>query len=259
MEYSPASGPRPTPASRPPDVYAVVRNDRSAPLSSPYAAFWVNGKQHYPSLVGYSKYLYFEDVCYGIVGYDLLCYVEGDGGTFVSTGNTGAVPSFSGPEGYDYFHGYVTADAGSYYFVSRLEPDGGFTEWSWGDQNLQPDAAPRQQAIFSTHQAGPKLDSFGADPVEVAADSTLFLDNPVLSFDELGLYVSATTANDPIPHVLFASRATTSDAFGPLTPVHELDSPEGEYPSWLSPDGCRLYLTRVVGGQRDLYVASRSE
>jgi hypothetical protein len=51
---------------------------------------------------------------------------------------------------------------------------------------------------------------------------------------------------------------TTSDNFGALTPSHELDSTEGEYPTWISPDQCRLYLTRTVGGQTDIYMASRS-
>jgi hypothetical protein len=46
--------------------------------------------------------------------------------------------------------------------------------------------------------------------------------------------------------------------FGSMTPIHELDSADGEYPSWISPDRCRLYLTRRVNGHWDLFVASRA-
>jgi hypothetical protein len=72
------------------------------------------------------------------------------------------------------------------------------------------------------------------------------------------MFVSTTTTTSPVPHIQSATRATTSDNFGALTPSHELDSAEGEYPTWLSPDQCRLYLTRNVGGQTDIFVASRS-
>jgi hypothetical protein len=55
-----------------------------------------------------------------------------------------------------------------------------------------------------------------------------------------------------------ATRAATSEAFGPLAPIHELDSTEGEYPTWISVDQCRLYMTRKVAGKSNLYMASRS-
>jgi hypothetical protein len=51
---------------------------------------------------------------------------------------------------------------------------------------------------------------------------------------------------------------TTADAFGTPTAVSELDSVDGEYPTWLSPDECRLYFTRLNGDQSDIFVASRT-
>jgi hypothetical protein len=47
-------------------------------------------------------------------------------------------------------------------------------------------------------------------------------------------------------------RASTNLPFDPPTPVHELDTAVGEYPAWISPDLCRLYITRRVDGQGPL-------
>jgi hypothetical protein len=94
--------------------------------------------------------------------------------------------------------------------------------------------------------------------VYVPPDPSTFVDHPIVTSDELTLYLATSTPNDPVLHIETATRATVDEPFGALTPVHELDSTEGESPTWISPDRCRLYITRKVGGQWDLYVASRS-
>lgn len=54
------------------------------------------------------------------------------------------------------------------------------------------------------------------------------------------------------------TRATTTSAYPAATEVTSLSSDSNEAPSWLSPDGCRMYLTFSSGsGKRDIYLATR--
>ena len=57
--------------------------------------------------------------------------------------------------------------------------------------------------------------------------------------------------------VWIARRPTPSAAFGAAEPVNELSSATDDYPAWLSPDGCRIYLTSDRGGSMDILVAER--
>lgn len=54
-----------------------------------------------------------------------------------------------------------------------------------------------------------------------------------------------------------ARRATMTAAFGPATPVAELNTGGAEYPGWLSPDNCRLYFGSDRQGGGDILVATR--
>ena len=60
-----------------------------------------------------------------------------------------------------------------------------------------------------------------------------------------------------LPHVATATRATAAQEFGPLTNVDPGNEGFHDQPSWVSPDGCRLYMTRPAAGSSDIYVASR--
>ncbi len=55
-----------------------------------------------------------------------------------------------------------------------------------------------------------------------------------------------------------ARRPALDAAFGPATPVAELNTTGGEYPGWLSADGCRLYFGSDSQGNGDIFVASRT-
>jgi hypothetical protein len=160
--------------------------------------------------------------------------------------------------GYSIGDGFVTSDAIRYYFVGRTGADGGGP--------LSDVDAGMANAIFIVTRAGGQAlqsltDLFSSpdvEPVLVSSDPAVLVDNPILTSDELTMFVSTTSTMTPVPHVQSTTRGTTSDNFGPLTPLHELDSAEGEYPTWISPDQCRLYLTRTVAGQTDIYMASRT-
>ena len=70
---------------------------------------------------------------------------------------------------------------------------------------------------------------------------------PVMSADGLTLFYSYPMLNPYRWELGVAKRATTSDPFGPVTKVAELDTVAGadENADWVSPDGCTLYIRRV--------------
>jgi hypothetical protein len=59
-----------------------------------------------------------------------------------------------------------------------------------------------------------------------------------------------------------ARRASATASFDPPTNVQELNTANIEWPSWLSPDRCRLYFSRTTGPTgvvpRSIYVATRT-
>lgn len=54
-----------------------------------------------------------------------------------------------------------------------------------------------------------------------------------------------------------ATRATPGGTFGPATLVPNVNTSADDGPSWISPDGCRLYISGNVRGNNDIYVATR--
>ncbi|HTL33241.1 MAG TPA: hypothetical protein VL326_08960 [Kofleriaceae bacterium] len=58
-------------------------------------------------------------------------------------------------------------------------------------------------------------------------------------------------------NIYVATRQTTATAFGAPTIVPNVNTDADDGPSWISPDGCRLYLSSDVAGTNDIYVATR--
>jgi dipeptidyl aminopeptidase/acylaminoacyl peptidase len=89
--------------------------------------------------------------------------------------------------------------------------------------------------------------------------------SPTLSPDELTLYFASSRtletrcASMLDDEIWQANRATTADPFAHPRPIAELSTHRPEWPSWLSPDGCRLYFTRQSArSDADLYVAEKA-
>jgi hypothetical protein len=80
---------------------------------------------------------------------------------------------------------------------------------------------------------------------------------PVPSDDHTYIYFSLQD-NGGSSHVWMARRTSPDGPFVRPRPVTELNSTPGESPNWLSPDGCRIYLTSDRTGSWQLYVAERS-
>jgi Tol biopolymer transport system component len=82
--------------------------------------------------------------------------------------------------------------------------------------------------------------------------------SPAISSDELTIYfASSRSGNNDIWR---ANRASTAQPFDTPTHVDELASPSQDFPSSISPDGCRIYFWsgRAGGaGDFDIWQATR--
>jgi hypothetical protein len=83
-------------------------------------------------------------------------------------------------------------------------------------------------------------------------------DYPVLTSDELQLYFVRTNATGSTLYE--TTRAAATEPFTTPMPITDLVPPgSSSIPSWVSPDGCHLYLSSDAPGMggSDLYMASR--
>ncbi len=83
--------------------------------------------------------------------------------------------------------------------------------------------------------------------------------DPVIAPDGLTIYFrSNRPSGGPMAfNIWTASRTVASGAFDVPTLVANVNSDADEGPSWLSLDGCRLYLSSDRAGTNDIYVATR--
>lgn len=82
--------------------------------------------------------------------------------------------------------------------------------------------------------------------------------DPVVTPDGLTIYFRS---NRPAViggyNIYVATRATTADPFGNAQLVPNVNTASDEGASWISPDGCRLYVSSDVAGSNDIYVSTR--
>jgi Tol biopolymer transport system component len=106
----------------------------------------------------------------------------------------------------------------------------------------------------------PGTGSFGAPTriAELATASNEFL--PVLSDDKLTLYFGSDRTIAPAKggnDIWVARRSTPTGTFGAAQNVAELNSAMDDYPEWLSPDGCTLYIASGPATATHFYQATR--
>ena len=82
---------------------------------------------------------------------------------------------------------------------------------------------------------------------------------PVLTADKLTIYISSTRPKGMGRYDIWrAHRSVSSEPFGVPEPVPELNTTSDDRATWLSPDGCRLYLSSDRNnrmGFNDVFVA----
>ena len=84
---------------------------------------------------------------------------------------------------------------------------------------------------------------------------------PVVSANELTLFFASTGRRGVGSFDIYeATRASTADGFSAAFPLTSLNTVDFEALSWISADGCNLYLTRFDGAARhQLFVATRGQ
>ena len=104
--------------------------------------------------------------------------------------------------------------------------------------------------------------SYGTPQAVSEINSTGWETTPVLTQDGLRLYWGSdrTDGGATSRDTWTATRSSTSAPFGNLARVTELNSDYIDYPNWISPDGCKIYITttRPGGpGSQDIWEATR--
>jgi hypothetical protein len=89
--------------------------------------------------------------------------------------------------------------------------------------------------------------------------------NPVLTPDELQIYFASDRPGSSGVDVWTATRKRREDGFDSPTLVTELSSNGDDYPTWISPDGCRILLrsnradAQGKSTNHDIYVSERGK
>jgi hypothetical protein len=95
-----------------------------------------------------------------------------------------------------------------------------------------------------------------AGPTQLFPNSTIQEVSPVLSGDELTLYFgSAGTGRTR--QIYKSTRPSKTEAFAAPQLAMDLASGSSQYPTWLSPDGCELYLASFQNGSLDILRAKK--
>jgi Tol biopolymer transport system component len=82
--------------------------------------------------------------------------------------------------------------------------------------------------------------------------------DPVVSHDGLRIFFGSDRGVRERGYDIWtATRATTSGDFEMAVPVDELNTSDHEGPTWISPDGCRLYFGRTGIGSSGAFVAEK--
>ncbi len=81
--------------------------------------------------------------------------------------------------------------------------------------------------------------------------------SPVVTPDELTLYFGSQRSGSQMLDVYVATRASTASPFGSVARVAEVSTATNDVPTWISDDGCRLYMHSDTAGSYDLYVATK--
>jgi Tol biopolymer transport system component len=168
---------------------------------------------------------------------------DGTSHVYVATRTT-ALAAFSAPSvadrvnGGDAFQPFLTADGTELWFTSTRPGGLGQTD------------------IFHAIKAGEVLD---APIAEVELSSAAWESTPMLSADKLTVYFSSDRPGGAgMVDIWRSHRTSVQDGFPAPKVVPELSSSANEFPGWLSPDNCRIYLTSSRSGNPDIYMATRT-
>lgn len=216
------------------DLFMATRASRAAAFGKavPLAINTANDESNPTFYNGGLELFYDSNGTGGMGSYDVWSATRQT--TSVDFSNPGDLPAPVNGGTYD-AHPYVTPSGLVLYFVSTRG----------GNDDLY-------RATRSATNVPFVMDTTGALAAVSSSAHDWF---PVVTLDERTIYFASDRGSSGNLDVYVATRVSTSDPFSVATPVAELNTPAGEYPSWISEDGCRLYMTSDRAGSQDLFVA----
>jgi Tol biopolymer transport system component len=113
--------------------------------------------------------------------------------------------------------------------------------------------------VFQIFHASHSGTTFGAASVETELDDNNSNNGAAApSPDGLTMYFRSDRGQAAGDYDIFVARRTLlTDPFGTPTAVGEVNSASLDTPNWISPDGCRLYLSSSRDDASDIYVATK--
>jgi Tol biopolymer transport system component len=130
---------------------------------------------------------------------------------------------------------FLTPDGSEIYFASNRT----------GDYDIY--RAALDNGMYGAPSAVAELNETGVDDAD-----------PVISADGLTMFFSSTRPGGVgAADIWMAARSAPASAFGPPVNVTELNSTSQDDPTWLSVDGCRLYMSVGDMPSTHLYLATR--
>jgi hypothetical protein len=223
-------------------LYFAKRETRDAPFGAPEnllpPSTFKEAKERNPSVTADDRTLFFD-------GYDPIRAIHVARRASPDVPFVDSLPLQLLSGGHEELMPYVLPDGSALYFTSgtpffRPEHEGTFFH-IW------------RSALVNGKYAH-------AEPVEVDPNPEFESQSAVVTADERILYF-AHTDDDGSPHDIWvATRRDRTKPFATKRRVAELKTPDFEFPSFLSPDACRLYFVRGpnVVTDLDLYVAKRT-
>lgn len=217
------------------NLYSATRIDTSHPFQSPTLLNNVNGgggAQYDPSVSGDGLTLFFRSTRAGGPGLDDIYWasrsnLQSDFSNVSLVANLNSSASDVQP--------YVVPGGTEIYFSSDRTGD------------------------YDIYDATGSAGAFGA-PIRVAEVSQVGADdqNPTVSPDGLEiLFSSSRSGSQGGQDIWMAQRSETTAPFGVPTLVPQVNSAGNDYPSWVSPDLCQLYLYSDRTGTLHIYLATR--
>jgi len=212
------------------DIYMATRATRTAAFGTPQLVGGVNsvGSDAWPSPTGDGLMLFFETMR------------TGPNQVFVATRNT-ILAQFSGAAG--------------------------VVNVSQGVESGQPYVIPSGRALYLFIGADLFRAELGANAQFETPVAVSTINTPSVEYfatptgDELTLYFASNRTDAPAKgnfDIWMARRASSTAAFDPPVNVQELNTANEEFPSWISPDNCRLYFSRGDAAGEKIFMAERA-
>jgi Tol biopolymer transport system component len=210
------------------DVFVATRPSLTAAFGMPGPLANVNtsGPDECPSLTADGRFLYVDRFASGTTGWDI--WVAQRANTTVDFGGPTRVDSLNSAGNVREDNQFVLPDNSAMYFETNRTGNA--------------------EIFRAARNVGGTFETASSTLILAASDEISMAVTP----DELTMYF-ASNATPTLGgyDIWMTKRSTTADGWGTPTHMTDLSTDTSDIVTWLSPDGCNIYLSRTVTGQAD--------